>query len=322
MRVGLDSYSYRYAAGLWGWRSEVPLSPEGYLERAKEISLAGVHFADLGHFPSLEADYLSGLRTKAEQGGLYLELGTGGTDPRHLEMALRVAATLGSRVLRTFVGALRWQADAPAHETIERAAEDLRQVVPLAERLGVRIALENHLDLTTEEMLTLLEKVGSDYLGVCLDTGNPLGLLEDPVAAAEALAPYAFTTHLKEFKAVLRRAGLVLRGAALGRGDVPNSEIVALLRAHNPLGENLVLNIETAVERVTIPVFSDVFLSSLAGLDVHGLVRFLSRLSLDEPWSDEQLALPEELGWSARETLAVEHAQVAQSAAWALEHFG
>lgn len=322
MRVGLDSYSYRYAAGLWGWRSEAVLSPEGYLERAKELGLAGVHFADLGHFPSLETEYLSCLRTKAEQRGLYLELGTGGTDPRHLEMALHVAATLGSRVLRTFVGAFRWHADAPARETIERAAEGLRQVMPLAERLGVRIAVENHLDLTTEEMLTLLERVGSEYLGVCLDTGNPLGLLEDPVAAAEALAPYTFTTHLKEFKAVLRRAGLVLRGTALGRGDVPNAEIVAILRARNPLGENLALNIETAVERVTIPMFSGAFLSSLPGLDVRGLARFLSRLSLDEPWSEEQLALPEELALSAEETLALEHAQVAQSVAWALEHFG
>jgi sugar phosphate isomerase/epimerase len=298
------------------------LGPEGYLRRTLELGLAGVHFADLGHFPTLEPAYLRGLREQAERDGLYLELGTGGTDPAHLEMALHAAAALGSPVLRTFVGAFRWQADVPMREVIERAARDLREVLPLAERLGVRIALENHLDLATQEMVALLEMVGSECLGVCLDTGNPLGLLEDPVEAAETFASYTFTTHLKEFKAVLRRTGLVLRGVSLGQGDVPNVEIVGILRARSPLGEDLCLNIETAVERVTIPMFSGTFLASLPGLDANRLAGFLSRLALDDPLGDDRLALPEELGYSPEETLSMEHAQVAQSAAWALEHFG
>jgi len=76
MRVGLDSYSYRYASGLWGWRPGLTLGPEGCLRRTLELGLAGVHFADLGHFPTLEPAYLRGLRDQAERDGLYLELGS------------------------------------------------------------------------------------------------------------------------------------------------------------------------------------------------------------------------------------------------------
>jgi 3-oxoisoapionate decarboxylase len=321
MQVGLDSYSYRYAAGLWGWKPEAALDPPAYLRRAEELGLAGVQFADLGHFPSLDEGSLVPLRRQADDAGLYLELGTGGSDPGHLEMALHAAATLGSPVLRTFVGGFRWQGGLTGHALVERATHDLRRIAPAAERLGVRVALENHLDLLTEELIALLAAVGSDHVGVCLDTGNPFGLLEDPLAVAEALAPHTFTTHLKEFRVTLRRDGLVLRGTALGRGDVPNPEIVALLRERSPLGGALHLNVETAIERVTVPVFEPQFAATLASLSASDVLRTLARVDLDRPWTEEQLALPEERALTPDETLAEEHTQIAESAAWALARF-
>jgi len=321
MKIGLDSYSFRYAAGIWGWQADACLTPEGYLRVAAELGLAGVHFADLRHFESLETAYLTSLRREAEAAGLYIELGTGGTDPGHLGEALRAAKTLGSPVLRTFVGGFRWHSEITGAALVSQAAKNLREALPVAEKLGVRIALENHLDLTTAELLDLLGAVGSDCLGVCLDTGNGLGLLEDPVASAEALAPHTFTTHLKEFRAVLRREGLVLRGAPLGQGDVPNADIVPILRQSNPLGEALALNVETALERVTVPVFASGFADRLGKLDPGDVLRLLSHLDFDRSSTADQLALPEERGASVEEVLAAERAQVAESAARALQQF-
>jgi sugar phosphate isomerase/epimerase len=321
MRIGLDSYSLRYAAGIWGWRADTCLTPEGYLRVAAELGLAGVHFADLRHFESLEDAYLTSLRDEADAVGLYLELGTGGTDPGHLREALRAAKTLGSPVLRTFVGGSRWHSEVSGAELVCQAAVNLREVLPVAEQLGVRIALENHLDLTTEELLDLLRAVGSGHLGVCLDTGNGLGLLEDPVASAEALAPYVFTTHLKEFRTVLRREGLVLRGAALGQGDVPNADIVPILRRNSPVGDALALNVETALERVTVPVFAPGFADRLGNLEPRDLLRLVSHMDFDHSWTAEQLALPDERGATAEEVLAAERGQVAESATWALRQF-
>jgi hypothetical protein len=163
--------------------------------------------------------------------------------------------------------------------------------------------------------------VGSDHVGVCLDTGNGLGLLEDPVASAEALAPHTFTTHLKEFRAVLRREGLVLRGAPLGQGDVPNADIVPILRQLNPLGDALALNVETALERVTVPVFAPSFSDQLGDLGPRDLLRLISHMDFDQTTAPEELGLPEERGAGAEEVLAAERAQVAESAAWALRQF-
>jgi hypothetical protein len=113
---------------------------------------------------------------------------------------------------------------------------------------------------------------------------------------------------------------MVLRGAPLGTGDVPNRDLVPLLRRHSPLGDALALNIETAVERVTVPVFRDGFGDRLGGLTADDVLALLSRLDLDHPYTEEQLALPEERGATPAEILAAEEAQVADSAAWAREH--
>jgi sugar phosphate isomerase/epimerase len=62
----------------------------------------------------------------------------------------------------------------------------------------VPLAIENHKDWTADEMAALMKEKASRWLGVCLDTGNNIALLDDPMATVEALAPYAISTHIKD----------------------------------------------------------------------------------------------------------------------------
>jgi sugar phosphate isomerase/epimerase len=73
--------------------------------------------------------------------------------------------------------------------------------VPAAEDAGVTLAIENHLDLKVDELIELLESIGSPNLGVTLDTGNNLRLFEDPVEVCRKLAPYTRATHIKDIAA-------------------------------------------------------------------------------------------------------------------------
>ena len=54
--------------------------------------------------------------------------------------------------------------------------------------------------------MELLRRLSSEFVGVTLDLGNNLALLEDPVAVARALAPWTITTHFKDM-AMSRAAG-------------------------------------------------------------------------------------------------------------------
>ena len=47
-------------------------------------------------------------------------------------------------------------------------------------------------------LLDLLGRLSSDRIGVTLDTGNAISLLEDPMGVIEVLAPHALTVHFKD----------------------------------------------------------------------------------------------------------------------------
>ena len=70
----------------------------------------------------------------------------------------------------------------------------------VAERFGIRMAVENHINFNGEEMLSLLRSVDSPFLGINFDTGNFVRLLDDPVQAMDLLAPYTNATHVKDLK--------------------------------------------------------------------------------------------------------------------------
>jgi len=100
-------------------------------------------------------------------------------------------------------------------------AECLEECVAYAADRGVMLALENHggVVATPEGLLDILSLVGSDWLGVKLDTGNFNS--PDPYADLAKCAPYAISTHIKtEMRrnnvvepADIGRLARVLRGA-------------------------------------------------------------------------------------------------------------
>src|SRR5205807_834519 len=81
----------------------------------------------------------------------------------------------------------------------------------------------NHKDWRAEELITLLKRAGGDHLGICLDVGNSISLLEDPMEVVETLAPRAFTTHFKDMAVEEYRDGFSLSEVPLGQGliDLP-----------------------------------------------------------------------------------------------------
>jgi sugar phosphate isomerase/epimerase len=108
----------------------------------------------------------------------------------------------------------------------------LRELLPAAGYHGIVLALENHIDLTADEMVDLVGGLDSPWLRVCLDTGNNLRLHEDPLVVAEMLAPFTRATHVKDVG--VRRGDpkdfAFWPSVPLGRGLVDIGRVVALLR--------------------------------------------------------------------------------------------
>ena len=131
--------------------------------------------------------------------------------------------------MRTF---LEWdypQTGRHPEDDMRRAAALLKPVAKTAEDNGVTIAIENHGDIATPDLIALMEMIDSQSIGVCLDVGNSMMLLEDPVWTAEQLAPWAIGAHLKDMKWQPTTFGGKLVGTPLGHGHIDLDEVIPVL---------------------------------------------------------------------------------------------
>jgi 3-oxoisoapionate decarboxylase len=110
---------------------------------------------------------------------------------------LYLSAHLGYPVLRVVGSSIAhyWQ---PHEPQIAMTVQRLGSLLPLAEKLGIRLALENHGDFFKHELTRIVREVDSPYLGFALDTGNLLRFDEDPVQAVEEWAEKVLVVHAKD----------------------------------------------------------------------------------------------------------------------------
>src|SRR5512135_2726639 len=195
-----------------------PLSAEATLEFARAHGLDGVQFLDPETIdPALDPERLAAFRRRADALGLYLEVGIPSPNPvrrsrqedrhvtaeeheRDLERHIEAVAALGCRHARAYVGDRHDRFRIDTRWDAQRAAtlDVLRRLAPRLRDLDIRVALENHADLTADELLAMLDQLGPELAGVTLDTGNLLMRLDEPVRAADRLAPHVLSTHVKD----------------------------------------------------------------------------------------------------------------------------
>src|SRR6266436_1169639 len=82
--------------------------------------------------------------------------------------------------------------------------------------------------------ISILKRVNCDQVGVCVDTGNSIALLEDPMEVVEALAPWAFSTHVKDMGIGEYPEGFLLAEVPLGTGMLDLPRMVGILRKAHP----------------------------------------------------------------------------------------
>jgi sugar phosphate isomerase/epimerase len=127
----------------------------------------------------------------------------------------------------------------PHGPQIAALTAQFKQAMKIADEYGVKIADENHIDYTADEMLQLIEGVGSPNFGINFDTGNFLRLLDDPIAGMEKLAPYVFATHIKDLQinySAKPTDWYFFSTVPVGRGMIDNLKLAQMLKKANYQG--------------------------------------------------------------------------------------
>ncbi len=235
IRLGFDTYSLR----AFKWKSMQ------LLEYAAGLKLDTIQISSVNDYESLEPAYLAKVKDKAAALGVRVDCGIGCIcslsksfnpkgDPatERIRTGLRVAHALGATSMRCFLGANadRHQ-EHPVEALMEETMRTFRSMRSEAQEAGVKITIENHSgDFEADEVKTIIEESGKDYVGSCLDSGNPMWLVEDPLYTLETLAPYVVTTHIRDSALYEHPRGAAFQWVALDDGNIDFQKFIARYR--------------------------------------------------------------------------------------------
>ena len=109
----------------------------------------------------------------------------------------------------------------------------------------------------------MVDRLGPDVAGVTLDTGNLVMRLDDPVRAAERLAPHVLATHVKDAVLAVTPRGLCWQARPVGSGVLPIPDMLApLLNAR----ADLALSIELHPRTYDLPIHDPTWLAFFPAL--------------------------------------------------------
>src|SRR5688572_25473353 len=228
-KIGVDQFSL----GAQNW------TPFQSLDWAAAMNVNMLHFSEIRFLGSpdwqvaLAPDNLRKVRARADELKIDIEIGMRsicptssdfnkalGTVDEQIARMLAAAKLLKSPIVRCFLGTQadrRTGIEGHIAETVKALKANRSRIMDA----GVKMAIENHAgDMQARELKGLIEAAGPEYVGVCLDSGNPVWTIEDPHLTLETLAPYVQTSHMRDSYVFNSPRGTAVRWTRMGDGNI------------------------------------------------------------------------------------------------------
>lgn len=239
LNVGLNPYGLTYHLGLQG-KGTPRANPRGkglagFIDiaielKAKVLEIFEPWLAELSDFQLTE------LKKRLADLGMtpVVSAGIHGMGP--LKGAFRSARLLDAKLIRlgltpVLEGSRSFQGD-KWREYRKTVHDRLSQFNPIALNEGVILAIENHQDFRSEELVSYCNHYRQTVF-VTLDTGNTFPVGEAPMDFVRNVAPYVRHVHLKDYRAQFTDEGLRLVRCAIGEGAVPIKDMMEVLGRHH-----------------------------------------------------------------------------------------
>ncbi len=233
-QLGLAAYSLR---NYFSWNKGKPKTPaadgpamdmSGFLDYCAREGFDAAELTSYFFDPAAGDDYFRGLKHQAYLSGITISgtaignnftIGKGPELDREVTAAkawIDRAAVLGAPHIRFFAGTGK-QLDGDPKRLLEASAA-LNECADYAAEKGIFLGVENHGGLTAEQMIQIMERAESPWVGINLDTGNFLS--DDPYADLERCAAYAVNVQVKvsmkspsgkTYPADMNRIGTILK---------------------------------------------------------------------------------------------------------------
>jgi sugar phosphate isomerase/epimerase len=291
---GVAAYTFPFSCG-WARREgrapfSQPLRAADLIALATEHHLSGIEIPLATMLPDLSDTTIDHFRATLGAANLDLVADTGVIDVATLREQLPLAARAGARVVRATLSSILEgaRADLPAgwQAHLQEMRRRIVELRPLLEQYDLVLAIENHQDATSDDLLALCE-AGGGRVGITFDVVNPLAVGEEPFAFARKIGPWIRNVHIKEYQIYPTSSGYRLVRAAIGHGVIDWAAMLTLLREVAP---NAPQHIELAqLYARHIRLLEDRWWNGYPARDVRDLVpvlRFVAEHAhaADKPW--------------------------------------
>jgi 3-oxoisoapionate decarboxylase len=311
-RVGLNPYGLTYTLGLQGSNPR-PRGLDGFIALVRELRLQVIEL-DHRWLTPLGDDALADLRERLHGLTTVTSFWLSHQPDETLDQAIRCTTGVGARILRFHLTPVlegarsacgpRWDGLLThARATLARESQNIADA-------GLTLAIEDHQDLGSEELLKIADDLGP-HVGICLDTGNPYAVGEDPVAFVRRAADRIRHVHLKDYVAQFTDEGYRLMRCAIGDGCVPFDEMRAALGRR---AASLTASIEPgALEARHIRLFRSDWWNGYPRREASELATMMGRLRRVRIADDVDARTPWEMNASPERLIEYEVAQVRRS---------
>ncbi len=247
MNLGLSSYTYTWAVGVPGSMPGNPLSAKGLVDKAFNSGLKLVQIADNLPLENLSTEELIELYNYSSDKGVSIEMGGRGLTPEHTIKCLDAAEKINSPILRIVIDGAGFEPD------LQSVIEIIRDLIPELKSRNIKLAIENHDRFKAREFEKIVQSIGSEWVGICLDSVNSMGAGEGFETVSKILLPYTINLHIKDFSIsrLPHKMGIVIEGRPAGQGMLNIRELVDQLYFTNSC-HSAILELWTPPETVII----------------------------------------------------------------------
>jgi sugar phosphate isomerase/epimerase len=319
-QLGIANFSYniRLKAERSGHAKSRLEDPLNFLAHCHKVGAGGIQ-TNLGIKDKV---YIRKLRENAKKYGMFIEGSTGlprnQSDIEKFEATILTAKQAGVKVIRVAIGGRRYEQFDKAEQFktfAERSFKSLQIAEPIAARHRMRLAIENHKDWRIPEMLNILKKLSSEYIGVCIDTGNSFALLEDPMVTVQKYAPWGFSVHLKDMAVCEYEDGFLLADVPLGEGLLDLSRMIQILRKAR---DDIRFSLEMATrDALKVPCLTEKYWATFTEIPGSDLARTLRYVRTN---TTPEKSLPHISQLSLDEQLKLEEDNIRKSLVFARDH--
>ena len=233
--ITLNFYSFGYYGGLITDvdRSVAILGIDELVKLAKKYGLGGVEIP-LDRFYSL--NQIEKAVEKIEQiqnknFSVFIDLENTNLDYiSRLVPHLPALGITSIRIKMDQIGKTIYGGNRYLSETFDKAVQEFKQqliiLLPSLEKYNISLAIENHQDFHSSELVELSKTISNELIGVTWDIGNSISVLDTPETFYDNTHHIIKNVHLKDYKVYKSKLGFSLVRCPLGDGYVDYHEIL------------------------------------------------------------------------------------------------